>query len=405
MNATPSDRPIDVIVAGHICLDIIPKFPESSPRQITQLLRPGKLVNMERVTISTGGPVSNTGIGLKISGLNVAFMAKIGDDDFGKLVLDRLKKEGNAAGIRISTGEATSYTVALAPPEIDRIFLHHAGANATFNSDDIDYEILRQARIFHLGYPPLLQNLLENEGTDLVELCRRVKQTGITTSVDMSLPDPASPSGKLNWPNLIRRLLPHIDIFLPSIEEAYFITEPENYRKQQQAADKAGVDFIDTVPAAKFTEIANHFLDLGTKIVAIKTAHRGFYLRTASSEKLREMGAAAPADPEKWADREIWCPAFQIDKIASATGSGDSSIAGFFGGFLRHYTVEKTLKCANCLGYQNLQQLDALSGLVSWKKTEQLVDSRALPMRNAQIDDPAWTWDNTHELWIGPNNR
>ncbi len=48
----------------------------------------------------------------------------IGDDRIGKIIIDILVKSGSAEGIKISPGEESSYTVVLAPPGIDRIFLH-----------------------------------------------------------------------------------------------------------------------------------------------------------------------------------------------------------------------------------------------------------------------------------------
>ena len=39
------------------------------------------------------------------------------------------------------------------------------------------------------------------------------------------------------------------------------------------------------------------------------------------------MGSAAP-DPAGWADREIFAPAYQVDRVVSATGAGDSAVAG-----------------------------------------------------------------------------
>ena len=51
----------DVMAAGHLCLDIIPRFTDTGAKEITDVMRPGKLVNVEAATVSTGGPVSNTG--------------------------------------------------------------------------------------------------------------------------------------------------------------------------------------------------------------------------------------------------------------------------------------------------------------------------------------------------------
>ena len=59
------ERQYDITVAGHICLDIIPQIPDTGIREISELFKPGKLINVTAAKISTGGPVSNTGIATK----------------------------------------------------------------------------------------------------------------------------------------------------------------------------------------------------------------------------------------------------------------------------------------------------------------------------------------------------
>jgi len=44
------------------------------------------------------------------------------------------------------------------------------------------YELLRNARLFHFGYPPLMRLMFENHGAQLAELYRRARETGVTTS-------------------------------------------------------------------------------------------------------------------------------------------------------------------------------------------------------------------------------
>ena len=55
-------RDIDAIAAGHVCLDIIPGFASERPYRIEEVFSPGKIVDVQAAAISTGGPVSNTGI-------------------------------------------------------------------------------------------------------------------------------------------------------------------------------------------------------------------------------------------------------------------------------------------------------------------------------------------------------
>ena len=46
-----------VIAAGHICLDITPVFPGKKVDQLTDILSPGKLLNVNEADVHTGGSV------------------------------------------------------------------------------------------------------------------------------------------------------------------------------------------------------------------------------------------------------------------------------------------------------------------------------------------------------------
>ena len=72
-------------------------------------------------------------------------MGKVGKDAFGNMILDILKKHDADTDMLIEEGEETSYSVVLAIPGIDRIFLHNAGANRHFKAADIQQEKLDEA--------------------------------------------------------------------------------------------------------------------------------------------------------------------------------------------------------------------------------------------------------------------
>src|SRR3989337_3687913 len=98
------EDPPSVIVAGHICLDIIPRVP-SGPRR--RALRPGSLDRLGRITLSVGGCVGNTGIALHRLGMRSTLVARVGDDRLGG-VLSELVREavpGDAARLIIAAGE------------------------------------------------------------------------------------------------------------------------------------------------------------------------------------------------------------------------------------------------------------------------------------------------------------
>ncbi|MBN2011295.1 carbohydrate kinase family protein [candidate division KSB1 bacterium] len=390
----------DITVAGHICLDIIPEFPDTGIREISALFKPGKLIRVEGAKISTGGPVSNTGIALSKLGLNVAFMARVGDDYFGKLVIDLLNRQGYAAGISIAQSNRTSYSVAIAPPGIDRIFLHDSGANDFFSSANLNEEIIHQSKIFHFGYPPIMATCYENEGAELFQIFKIAKSAGVVTSLDMALPDPNSDSGKTSWQKILTKVLPYVDIFLPSIEEVYFMLDQQKYFEiKEQAGDS---DIIEFIHPNDYQRLAQKCLDMGCKIVALKTAYRGYYILT---NKITSNDIPVLSDSKNWSYRELWCPAFRVERIASATGSGDSSIAGFLAALVKGYPVEKVLKYANCVGHQNLHELDAVSGIKNWEETTASLEQNKLEMIDMPLEKFGWQLNNDFKVWTSSRNK
>ncbi len=393
----------DLVAAGHICLDIIPEIPDTGARTMGDIFRPGSLVNIGPCAISTGGPVSNTGIGAVKLGVKVAFMAKVGDDEHGQIIRRLLERSGSSEGIRTAPRVSTSYTVAIAPPGIDRMFLHCPGANDTFTADDVNFDLVARAGHFHLGYPPLMRSLYENEGRALAEIFRQAKAAGATTSLDMSLPDPTTPSGKAPWSRILANVLPHVDVFLPSMEEGFFMLYPEEFltRKRQHG----GGELLDHIRTAECSRMAGQFLDMGVCMTSLKSGHRGYYFRTADAATFARMGAAKPGEPKSWSNRELWCPAFRPARIASATGSGDSSIAGFLAAFLRGMSLEDCLRTANCAGYQNLHALDAVSGIRSWAETMEMLANDDLTIIDPRVESEGWREHPSRNMWIGPNDK
>jgi len=398
----PREKQIDVVVAGHICFDLIPEFPHGLGYDLGQILVPGKLINVRSAATSTGGSVSNTGLALQRLGLKVATMGKVGDDFFGKAILDRLRMYRAEKGMSVVAGEATSYTVVIAPPGIDRVFLHNPGTNDTFGSEDVNLDIVREAMLFHLGYPPLMRRMHENDGEELVKIFRRVKEIGVTTSLDMSLPDPSSPSGKLNWDTILKRVLPHVDIFLPSAEETMFMLNKKKFfAKKKQAGSKEVLELFDF---SDLSELADQLLSYEAKIVGQKAGRLGFYVRTAGAETLQHIGRAKPSGLGDWSNRELFEPSFHVEQVASATGSGDSAIAGFLAAYLNGQSVESCVKYACAVGAQNVQVLDSVSGIRSWEETTRQVQS-IWPKVSVALEAPGWRFDKAGQVWHGPADK
>ncbi len=391
----------DIMVAGHVCLDLIPEFFNKQPKPLQEILRPGTLVNMGECVMSTGGPVSNTGIGLQILGHQVCFCASIGDDHFGRVTFDLLQKRGNIEGIKIAAGRTSSYTIALAPPDIDRIFLHHTGPNNDFSAKDLNPALIAQCRHFHFGYPPLMRTGYEHDGEELKKIFQIAKEAGAITSCDMALPDPHSASGQVRWDKILANILPYIDLYLPSLEETYFMLEPESYLKKKKEIQ--GSDLIFHMDIPEYSRLSDKLIHLGAKMVALKAGERGFYFRTADLRSLETFDDGQAFDLNHWSNRELFCPAFIAPLVASATGSGDSSIAGFFSAFIKKYPLETCLKYACLVGWENVQELDAVSGIKSWAETQKIFE-QGVTIHDITWESNEWLWNHQHQLWVGPKD-
>jgi sugar/nucleoside kinase (ribokinase family) len=357
----------NALVAGHICLDIIPSIPAAH----ADLLAPGRLVQVGAAAVCSGGPVSNTGLALHKLGIPVRLAGKVGRDALGTTLRSVLDEYAPALSAGITeTGEAgTSYSVIVSPPGKDRTFWHYPGANDTFCAADIDPARLAQADLFHFGYPPIMRRIVTEDGRELARIFRHARKAGATTSLDMCFPDVHSESGRLDWRFILSRTLPDVDIFLPSVDEITFMLRRPLFERLNENGQ-----FNENLTLSLVKEIGAELLALGARIVVLKLGERGLYLRTAEAETLRAAGRAAPADPNIWGDIEIYQPCFEVN-VVGTTGSGDATIAGFLAAWLRGLDPVAAVRAAVAVGACNVEAADALSGLRNWEETVARMDS------------------------------
>lgn len=361
-----------VIAAGHICIDITPVF--STDRQfqkISDLLEPGKLIHMDPADVHTGGSVANTGLALKLLGADVQLMGKVGKDSFGAMIQDILSAYG-AGGLIVDSDSSTSYSVVLAVPGIDRIFLHNPGANDTFASSDIPEADLEDAVLFHFGYPPLMKKMYENDGAELVSVFRRMKEKGIATSLDLAAVDPNSEAAKADWEKILKAVLPYTDFFVPSFEELCFMLDRSRYdRISSQGGDMTQALDMET----DVKPLAYRCLELGCRTVLIKCGTKGMYYCTGSRESLTMTGARLGLDVDVWADKQGIQPCFKADCVRSGTGAGDTSIAAFLTAVLQGKSPAECAALAAAEGACAVTAYDALSGLKSLNELAERISS------------------------------
>ena len=360
-----------IVVAGHICLDITPVFPSHKVANIGEVLAPGNLVMMDGVSLHVGGAVGNTGMALRKIGVDACLMGKIGKDSFGDIILKLLARYRGGKGMVVDKNAGSSYSVVLAIPGVDRMFLHDPGINDNYCVADLDFKTISEATIFHFGYPQTLKAIYKNEGEELIKMLEKVKALNIPTSLDMVAMDPKSEGAKEDWSKIAEKMLPLVDFFVPSVEELYYTLDKERYQALVATAD--GKDITEIISREEIKDLGDKSIELGAKVVLIKCGAAGIYYQTTSVDKMTALCEELNLNVEDWADKEGFETSYVPRRIASGTGAGDTCIAAFLASILREYQLEKAVQLAAAEGACCVEEYDSLSGLKTLDELEEKI--------------------------------
>ena len=208
----------------------------------------------------------------------------------------------------------------------ERRFIHYLGANAAFKKEDVDWDLVHQAKILHVAGSLVMPSF---DGEPTAEVLKKAKEKGLTTSLDTVW----DATGR--WLELLKPCLSYTDIFLPSIEEAGQISGKE-----------------------KAEDIASFFLERGVKIVGLKLGEKGSFVVDK--------------------DQSFKVPSYQV-KAVDATGAGDAFVGGFLTGIIKGWSLELTAKFANAVGACCVEAIGATQGIKSFKETLEFMKVRPVP--------------------------
>ena len=389
-----------IVVAGHTCLDVIPTLP-SGLENLSTVLAPGQMLNVGPMVMSTGGSMSNTGLALYKLGTPVRLVGKLGDDVIGRVTMDMFQRHDASLTeyMVVAEGEGSSYTAILSAPGLDRTFMHHSGPNDTFCTADIPDSALEGATMFHFGYPSLMRRMYQDNGRELAALMRHAKSHGLVTSLDISLPDPATESGKADWRAILQQTLPFTDIFLPNVEETLYMLDRDQYERAKVESEKT-----EWADALTLDRLAMEMLDMGAAIIGIKLGADGMMLRTTKDRnRVSQLAAILPIQKHDWVDRQLVAPTFQVELVGT-TGAGDCAVAGFLTGMFRGLSAEGSLTSAVAVGACNVEAMDAISGVLSWDKIQKRVQN-GWARHKMNLLMPNWVYESTQGVWVGPEDR
>ena len=278
---------------------------------------------------SIGGAEANVAIALSRLGHESAWFSMVGKDEFGKCVVNTIRGEGvDASRVRVTeeanTGILFKERFASENPNV--YYYRKDSAATKLTVKDIDAEYIKQARIIHItGITPALS---EDIRAVVFEVLKIAKENGITVSFD--------PNIRLKlWPleeakPVLLEIAKMSDIILPGISEGEMLLGLSGEK-----------------------EIADKFLEMGCKIVAVKLGEDGCYI----------------------ADKEggSYVEGYKVNPI-DTVGAGDGFAAGFLSGILKGMNIAEcgqlgngvgamaTLVQGDMEGYPYLEQLSAFMG-------------------------------------------
>ena len=278
----------DVLVLGEINADLIlgdgatPAFGQAET-----------LVDDATLTMGSSGVIFACGAARL--GLSVGYCGVVGDDIFGRFMLESLQQRSvDPAGVIVDKQVKTGLSVILNDKD-DRAILTHLGSINSLSAEAIDRTLLTHTRHVHVtSY--FLQHALQ---PGLPQVLSEARAAGATVSMDTNW-DPSE-----QWNHGLALALAETDIFLPNANEARAIAHEETL----EAAEKKLTQEICTV-VVKLGADGAHYC---TKSVAIHDA--GF-----------------PAD------------------VVDTTGAGDSFDAGFVYGHVHGWAAEDSLALACACG-------------------------------------------------------
>ena len=276
----------DVTIAGELNLDLILYgLPADLPRE--------RELIADRMMLTLGSSSAIVAHNLASFGSRVGFQSRIGEDELGKIALDRLSASGvDTSFVSRTSAPDTGLTIIL-QHDPWRNILTYSGTIAELKLADLNLQYLSDSRHFHLSSLYLQTGLRP----DVAELFRHMKAAGLTTSLDTN-DDPED-----RWAGDLHELLRYVDVFLPNEREACKI---------------AGSDNLDSA-ISKLSRLV--------PLLVVKIGSRGV-LAVRGTEKFE-------------------CRALSVN-VVDPVGAGDS----FDAGFLHQYVRGADL--ATCLAWGNL---------------------------------------------------
>jgi hypothetical protein len=163
---------------------------------------------------------------------------------------------------------------------------------------------------------------------------------------------------------------------------------------------------------------------MGAEVSGIKAGHLGIYMRTGDAaaasggahtggadtgggvtQGFERMARAGGIDPAAWSNRELFVPSFEVKQVASATGAGDSSIAGVLAAIIRGEGPEQALRIGSASGASACMTYDPTGKLEDYDKLSAAIDAGWRVNEAPGFAEAGFHFNEGAGVWIGPSDR
>lgn len=306
----------DVAVIGLYILDILGRPVDAIPEG-------GNVEFIDEIRLTVAGTAGGTVVDCAKLGLDCLAVGAVGDDEKADWMLATMERHGiDVSAMQRLSGVPSSATILNVRPNGERPALHVRGASDHFDVAPADYDTVLAPPIVHLGGTGLLRRL---DGEPSRILLEEAKRRGRTVTFDLIAANEKTKA-------IVEPLLPFIDYFMPSIEEASIMS---GRRHPGEAAD--------------------YFLDRGAKCCVFTLGAEGAYY--------------AHADGTRFS-----MPSYRID-IVDTTGCGDAFDAGFITALKHAMDPETSVRFAQAAAGLVATGLGSDAGIRSFEQTMECMTS------------------------------
>ncbi|MEE4603975.1 MAG: sugar kinase [Desulfobacteraceae bacterium] len=253
-------------------------------------------------------------------------MGGVGKDDFGKNILDRLKKDGvNTDYVFESEDESTAVAFVTYFDDGSRKFIFHIGNTPAVKVKDFDIKDIKSPKFFHImGCSLMVSEVFRKR---IIKTAISFAQTGAKISFDPNIRTELL--GDRTVDELLGDVMDNCSVILPGIEELRMIT---------------GMDGID--------DGINKLFEYGNmEIVALKKGSQGCTVYSRS--------------------QKIDCAPNKVDAV-DPTGAGDCFDAAFLCGLLDDKSLRDCARMASAAGALNTLKLGPMEGDISIENLNKL---------------------------------